>query len=64
MSGLKASVSTEVVRFMSVFKGEVVAGSRGPLDVRWALCSLHIHAKMLLYARIYLYAIKISGLGR
>ena len=32
VSGLKASVSTEVVRFMSVFKGEVAVGSRGPVD--------------------------------
>ena len=32
VSGLKARVSTEVVRFMSVFTGDLAAGSRGPLD--------------------------------
>ena len=36
VSGLKARVSTEVVRFMSVFTGELAVGSRGPLDPTWS----------------------------
>ena len=43
VSGLKASVSTEVVRFMSVLSGDAAAGSRGPVDASWWLSSLNPH---------------------
>lgn len=32
VSGLKARVSTDVVRFMSVFSGAAAVGGSGPLD--------------------------------
>ena len=43
VSGLKTSVSTEVVRFMSVFSGEVAVGSSGPLAPSWVVRSLCVH---------------------
>ena len=48
VSGLNASVSTEVVRFMSVFSGEAALGSSGPLAASWDICSLHVHSIPLL----------------
>ena len=43
VSGLKASVSTEVVRFMSAFSGEAALGSSGPLAASWDISSLRVY---------------------
>lgn len=44
MSGLKARLSTDVVRFISVFSGDADAGSIGWPLPRSSPCCLNTHA--------------------